>query len=107
MDDWLCDNEGMMIQTAIMATLTTLSFQGCLPDGDPVDPVRPAQTIYLPQSFETWPGTPRFHADHGDFLIVIMDPAPIEVQLAWCNDTGGELIFNPFTDISTCEGIDF
>lgn len=62
--------------------------------------VRPAQIIYVPEDYDV-----RFDARAGDTVIVIMYPdgAPVDR----CLDMGGEPIFNPFTLIFECDGVDF
>lgn len=69
----------------------------------------PGRTVYVP---EDYPGT--WNADHGDFVILIMTPgsdqgseADFTLMVARCNQYGGEFIYNPYTRISTCEGVDF
>ncbi len=66
---------------------------------------RPAQTIFVPQDFESWP-TPRFDARKGDTVNVIMEPSEPDPQ-GFCDHRGGSLWMNPYTDILICENIDF
>lgn len=71
-----------------------------LVEHDRVPPARPAQVIYVPEDYDV-----PFLAEPGDTIIVIMYPdgAPVDR----CLNMGGEPIFNPFTNIYTCEGVDF
>lgn len=64
------------------------------------DAIRPAQVIYVGEEYNA-----RFAARPGDTIIVVMLPAGDPV--ARCNDMGGEPVWNPYTTISTCEGVDF
>jgi hypothetical protein len=61
---------------------------------------RPAQVIFVGENYDH-----PFDARPGDVIIVVMDPdgAPVDR----CLDFGGEPIFNPYTTITTCEGVDF
>ena len=93
----LCDNGGM-IKYAI-PTLITLITPSC----DALEPARPAQVIYIPEDYNR-----EFNAESGDTIIVIMRNDSDELdELNRCEDMGGELQYNEFTDILTCFDIDF
>jgi hypothetical protein len=62
--------------------------------------IRPAQMIYVGEDEPT-----KFDARRGDTVIVVMNSDGD--HLARCNQIGGELIYNPFTLIFTCEDVDF
>jgi len=80
---------------------THMLFTHMLIEQGPVVPTaRPAQVIFVGEDYNT-----RFNAVHGDTIIVVMKPAGDVV--ARCNDMGGEPVYNPFTLINTCEGVDF
>lgn len=61
---------------------------------------RPAQTIYVPEDYDVM-----FDARPGDTIIVIMYPDHDPVDR--CLKRNGEPIWNPYTLIWTCEGVDF
>lgn len=65
-------------------------------------PARPAQVIYVPETYNF-----QFDARRGDTVIVILNPDSESEMLNRCDDMGGELIANPFTQIWTCESVDF
>lgn len=66
-------------------------------------PERPPQVIYIPQDYSQ-----RFNAEAGDTIVLIMNNDSDEVaELNYCEDRGGELQYNEFTDILTCYDIDF
>lgn len=62
--------------------------------------IRPAQIIFIGESQKFG-----FDARSGDTVIVVMNPTGN--ILARCDHMGGELIYNPFTTIWTCEKVDF
>ena len=64
--------------------------------------IRPAQVITIPEDYDF-----RFDARNGDTVIVILNPRPIDEMLKSCDEMGGELIANSFTEIWTCEKVDF
>lgn len=91
-----------MIQTAIAGGAAALAT--CIPACDApapsTQPARPAQVIFVGEDYNL-----PFDARPGDTIILVMTPDGN--QLSRCNDAGGELIYNPFTLIWTCEGVDF
>lgn len=69
------------------------------------DQPRPAQHIVIPEFFPY-----RFNAEHGDTITLVMLPDSANLGSTWvdrCNDAGGEPIYNPYTDIATCDDVDF
>lgn len=91
---------GMMINKLMMIPLI-LGLGMIQNDGEcqETEP-RPAQTIVIPENYNH-----RFIAEHGDTLIILMEPEGYIAQR--CDHYGGELIYNEFTDIFTCEDADF
>lgn len=63
---------------------------------------RPAQHIYVGEDYHT-----RFDARPGDTITLIMTPDSTEAMLTRCDHAGGELIANPYTDIWSCDDVDF
>lgn len=61
---------------------------------------RPAQHIIIPEGYAY-----RFNAEGGDRLDLIMDPSGDWVDR--CNRSGGEPIWNPYSEIATWEDVDF
>jgi len=58
-------------------------------------------TITIPEHYPF-----QFNAESGDHIMVIMDPIGDPVQR--CADMGGaELIYDPKTELYTCEDVDF
>lgn len=87
-----------LIGTAI-ATFTALG--GCHGTNTPPEPpARPAQHIYIPEDWNT-----PFDARPGDVITLIM--VDDGNQLYRCDHSGGELIYNPYTTLWTCDGVDF
>lgn len=83
--------------------IAALGFSPICPHPVPpphIEPVRPPQVIHLgeDQRFQ-------FDARPGDTIILTMNPTG-NIQER-CNDAGGELIFNPYSIIFTCEKVDF
>ena len=69
----------------------------------PAPPERPAQVIWVGQIY---PMT--FNAESGDTVNIIMNDDSDEMaELIWCNDSGGTLERNPYTEVLTCLDIDF
>jgi hypothetical protein len=63
---------------------------------------RPAQVITVPENYAH-----QFDARHGDIIILVMEPRETQDMINTCEDMGGELIYNPYTIIWTCEKVDF
>lgn len=74
------------------------------PPATPAARTRPAQTIYVGEDYDV-----EFDARPGDYVIVIMfqDDSDGEGWVGRCNNMGGEPIFNPYTLIAECDGVDF
>lgn len=69
------------------------------------DQPRPAQHIVIPEFFPY-----HFNAERGDTITLVMLPDSANLGSTWvdrCNDDGGEPIYNPHTDIATCDDVDF
>lgn len=68
--------------------------------GPVIPPARSAQVIYVPEDYDV-----QFDARRGDTVVVIMysDGAPVDR----CQRMGGETVYNPFTLIYECDGVDF
>lgn len=90
-----------MIQTAIGGAIAAIAAvcPSCDPAPETHQP-RPAQVIYVPEDYDV-----PFDARSGDTIILILYPDGDPI--ARCLDYGGEPIYNPFTTIFTCEGVDF
>lgn len=91
-----------MIKSTLTTLIAAISPFAC--DGAPsTPPARPAQVIYVPQDYDR-----PFIAEPGDRVILIMNNDSDELtELNYCEDRGGELTYNPFTDMLFCEDIDF
>ena len=91
-----------MIGRIIAASLIGTLANCCPLPAKSADEIRPAQIITVGEDYEF-----RFDARHGDTVNVVMNPTGDFV--ARCNSMGGdaELIWNPFTEIATCEKVDF
>lgn len=61
---------------------------------------RPSQTIYVGEDYDA-----EFDARPGDVIIVIMHPT--DGWIDRCDRMGGEPIWNPYTLIRECDGVDF
>jgi len=71
-----------------------------VPAAETIAPGRAEQIIHIPEDYDA-----QFTAEPGDTIIEIMYPTG---DIAGrCDDHGGELVWNPNTDIYTCEGVDF
>lgn len=89
-----------MIKHLFISAIASTAVGACDPPSQPTPIERPAQTIYIPEDYNL-----PFDAQGGDTIILIMTP-----DAGWvdrCNDSGGEPIYNPFTNISTCDDVDF
>lgn len=91
-----------MINSIIPALFA--SALALLPQCDaPTPPERPAQVIFIPQDYAG-----HFNAEGGDQLNLIMNDDSEELEeLNYCNDRGGRLERNPYTEILICFDIDF
>lgn len=89
----------MMIKHAIIPLIALLNTCDS-PDTPPAEEARPAQHIYIGESYDT-----PFDARSGDTITVIMDPNGDPVTR--CLDMGGEPIYNPHTLIYSCDDVDF
>jgi hypothetical protein len=94
-----------LLLTPFIALSAAIPMQ-CQPADPPVTPApatRTPQVIYIPQDYNQ-----RFIAESGDTIILIMNNDSDEVtELNYCEDRGGELQYNEFTDILTCYDVDF
>lgn len=98
-----------MIRAIATLTTTLAALGGCGATDGPADvasstvpptTTRPAQVVVIPEDY-AYP----FDAAHGDRLDLVMNPDG--GQLARCDDAGGELIYNPWSLVWMCEGVDF
>lgn len=92
----------MMINHLIKPAIATfIALGGCHgPTAPATPPERPAQHIYIDENWTT-----QFDARAGDVITLIMHDDG--GQLDRCEHSGGELIYNPYTTIWTCDGVDF
>lgn len=94
---------GRIALVAISAIAT--NCDGPIDSIDSIDSIRPAQIITIPEDYNV-----QFDARPGDTVIEIMNLSSgrtIDELIVKCENSGGELIYNPFTWIYSCEGIDF
>jgi hypothetical protein len=75
------------MKKVLLATLVIPALSGC-------------KVVTIPEIYP-YP----FNVDAGDRLDVIMEP--INDPTDRCDHMGGELIYDPSTNIFTCEGVDF
>lgn len=88
----------------IAIAIVSIAVGSCEPI-DSIDSIRPAQIITIPEDYNV-----QFDARPGDTVIEIMNLSSgrtIDELIVKCENSGGELIYNPFTWIYSCEGIDF
>lgn len=66
-------------------------------------PERPAQVIWVGETFPT-----KFNAESGDTVNIIMNDDSEELdELNRCEDMGGRLERNPYTEVLICYNVDF